>query len=79
MATRWLAALTGLTLGVALATAAEPLFPAAMWTRLAPAASSWSADKLREADAAARAVRSDAVLVVHSGAVVHEFAAPRVR
>ena len=66
--------LIALALWTALAAAAaEPLFPALQWTRLAPAASGWSAEKLLDADAAAKTLGSDAVLVVHRGAIVHEY------
>jgi len=66
--------LIALALWTALAAAAaEPLFPALQWTRLAPAASGWSAEKLLDADAAAKTLGSDAVLVVHRGAIVHQY------
>jgi CubicO group peptidase (beta-lactamase class C family) len=52
---------------------AQAVYPADRWEQLAPAASGWSAEKLRSADDAARSLGSDAVLVVHRGVVVHEF------
>lgn len=51
--------------------AAAGAVPAAQWTQLAPAESGWDAHKLRAIDDAAAALRSDAVLVVHRGAIVY--------
>jgi len=60
-------------LAVAAATAAAADWPGADWERRTPEASGWQADKLQAVDAAARALGSDAVLVVHRGAIVHAW------
>jgi CubicO group peptidase (beta-lactamase class C family) len=51
--------------------APEPLWPGAAWAVRPPAPSGWRADRLPAIDAAARAIGSDALLLVHRGAVVH--------
>ena len=51
--------------------APEPLWPGAAWGVRPPAESGWRADRLPAVDAAARALGSDALLVVHRGAIVH--------
>jgi len=53
--------------------AAQALVPGAAWQQRTPEDSGWSADKLRAADAVAKSIGSDAVLVVHHGAIVHAW------
>src|SRR5688572_11953250 len=54
-------------------TASTPVCPAASWLQHAPDASGWNAARLRHADEQARLLGSDAVLVVHRGAIVHSY------
>jgi CubicO group peptidase (beta-lactamase class C family) len=49
--------------------------PGATWAQRSPAESGWSADGLRGADAIAESLGSDALLVVHHGAIVHAWGA----
>lgn len=49
----------------------QAAWPAAEWTTRPPAESGWSADGLQQASERARLLGSDAVLVVHRGAIVH--------
>lgn len=46
-------------------------WPAADWAVRTPAESGWSAEGLRQVDDSARLLGSDAVLLVHRGAIVH--------
>lgn len=55
------------------ADAPPAVWPGANWLKRSPAESGWSAAGLAEADAQARLLGSDAVLVVHRGAVVHAW------
>lgn len=48
-------------------------YPGDSWEEPAPVASGWSADRLQAADELARSIGTDAYLVVHRGAVVHQF------
>jgi CubicO group peptidase (beta-lactamase class C family) len=69
------ALLTLLAAGAGFARAAPPaaVWPGTTWARREPADSGWSAAALAEADAQARLLGSDAVLVVHRGAIVHAY------
>jgi CubicO group peptidase (beta-lactamase class C family) len=48
-------------------------FPGRTWYLSPPDASQWSADALRQADDMARNIGTDAYLVVHHGAIVHQY------
>jgi CubicO group peptidase (beta-lactamase class C family) len=69
------ALLTLAALGASQAVCADEaaLWPAETWPARTPAESGWSASGLQKAAEAARAVGSDAVLVVHRGAVVFDY------
>jgi CubicO group peptidase (beta-lactamase class C family) len=66
-------ALLAATAGASRAAAPAAVWPGAAWARRAAAESGWSAAALAEADAQARLLGSDAVLVVHRGAIVHAY------
>jgi CubicO group peptidase (beta-lactamase class C family) len=59
--------------GLLAARADEAAWPGTAWETVALTASGWNPARLRDADAAARQIGSDAVLVVHRGRVVHEY------
>jgi len=48
-------------------------WPGQRWDTVRSRDAGWNADELRAVDAAARELRSDAVMVVHRGLVVHEY------
>lgn len=50
-----------------------PEFPGASWRIASKDASGWSSLDLAKADDIARAIRTDAYMVIHKGVVVHEF------
>ena len=52
---------------------ASSTFPGQTWRLSPPEVSQWSADALRQADDLARSMGTDAYLVVHHGAIVHQF------
>lgn len=52
---------------------AQPRFPAAEWSHIAPAADGWSDSGLAEAHTWADTLHSTAVMVIHHGAVVCEW------
>jgi CubicO group peptidase (beta-lactamase class C family) len=66
-------ALLAATAGHGHAAAPAAVWPGAAWARRTPEESGWSAAALAEADAQAKLLGSDAVLVVHRGAIVHAY------
>ncbi len=48
-------------------------FPERTWRVEPPEVSQWSADTLKQADAMASSIGTDAYLVVHRGAIVHQY------
>lgn len=68
--------LLGSGLGLALAGTGRTEFerwPDARWSLQTPSDSGWNASALQQADEQARLLGSDAVLVVHRGAIVHAY------
>lgn len=55
------------------AQSADLIYPGASWKKTAPLAAGWSPDALRKADEIAASIRTDSYMVIHKGAVVHEF------
>lgn len=53
--------------------AATATFPERTWRVAPPEVSLWSADALKQADEMARAMGTDAYLVVHHGVIVHQY------
>ena len=68
-----LALLAGAATRAGAAEAPATVWPGATWPKRSPAESGWSAAALAEADEQARLLGSDAVLVVHRGAIVHTY------
>lgn len=67
-------ALAGLPVAARAAAAAPALdWPGRRWDSVRSDDAGWNADELRTVDAAARELRSDAVMIVHRGLVVHEY------
>ena len=54
-------------------------FPGSEWDRTDPAAVGWSSDTLKQAEAWSKTIGSTAVMVIHHGAVVAEWAIRRPR
>ena len=56
-----------------LASADTATFPERTWSTVAPEISQWSAEALKQADAIARDMGTEAYLIVHHGVIVHQF------
>ena len=56
-----------------LAGADTTTFPEGTWRTAAPDVSQWSAETLKQADAIAHSIGTDAYLVVHHGVIVHQY------